>query len=152
MRRNRPQTSSMFLVYIQGTEFNFMDGWRFTDFSGIKDETRMIPYLDPFRHREFEIPTIRKYQPVMLAMPYNAAQHDKIFTSWNTYENQPLEIIIEPVQCGNISNEDVSLGYIHRLTGAIWNKCETVNVARSENNIVKLEIGFTFTKAEETAI
>lgn len=152
MRRFRPQTTSMFIVYVQSPEFRFMEEWRFTDFSGIQDETRMIPYLDPFRHREYQIPTIRRYAPVVLEIPYNSQQHNQIFSAWNNYENQALEIIIEPVVGCQIQNEETSLGYVHKLSGCIWNRCETLKVARAENDIVKLQIGFTFTNAEEVTI
>lgn len=152
MRRSRPQTSSMYIVSVEGVEFDYFNNFRFTFFSGIKDETKMIPYESPFLHREFSIPTTRRYMPVELSMPYSADEHNTIFNAWNSYENQPLTIIIEPVIGCQVSGEETSKGYVHKMTGCIWNKCETADVDRENNKITKLTISFTITKAEEVQI
>ena len=148
MRRSRPQTSSMYIVTVAGTEFTFLNDFRFTSFSGIKDETVTFPYTSPFLHRQFQVPSFRRYKPVTLEMPYNANEHSIIFRQWNTYSNQPLQIRIEPVTgCSQL--EEVSLGYAHNLSGCIWIGCDTVKVDRDETQISKLRLDFTFTRAED---
>lgn len=151
--RFRPQTTTMFIVSISGTDFTFFNNMRFTSFSGIKDSTRMIPYVSPFLHREFQIPTHRVYQPVTISVPYNSTEHREIFRSWNCYANEPLIITVEPVQCGTTgTGEEVSLGYLHRMTGCIWNKCESIEVNREENRISMLTLEFSIARAEELGI
>ena len=148
MRRRKPQTTSMYIVTVMGTEFRFLNDFRFTSFSGIKDETVTFPYTSPFLHRQFQIPQYRRYKPVTLEMPYNAEEHSIIFKEWNKYSNEPLQIRIEPITgCSQL--EEVSLGYAHNLSGCIWVGCDTVKVDRDEHNISKLRLDFTFTSAEE---
>lgn len=152
MLRRRPQTSSMYIVSINGTDFSFLNEWRFTKFSGIKDDLVMDTYISPFYHRAYQIPTIRRYSPVTLEMPYNSLEHSKIFTIWNRYQNQALTINIEPITGCTVQFEEQSLGYKHVLTGCIWKQCDSVEVTRGENKITELKLEFSITKAEEVEI
>ena len=149
VRRIRPQTSSMWIVSIAGQEFQFLNDFRFTSFSGIKDETNTFQYTSPFLHRQFQIPSFRRFQPVTLSMPYNVEEHSQLFKRWNDYENTPLQIRIEPITGCTTSGEELSRGYAHDLSGAIWIGCESVNVDRNEANISKVILKFTFTHSEE---
>jgi hypothetical protein len=145
----KPQTSSMFLVLIQGQEFNFLNEFRFTSFSGVKDETKVNTYVSPFLHREFSIPTHRSYSPITLGMPYNTVEHSHIFQVWNSYSNSPLTIQVEPIKGCQISGEETSLGYAIELFGCIWTGCEAYSVDRNEAKISELILNFTISGAKE---
>lgn len=151
MRKSKPQVSSLYIVTVSGNEFAYFNGFRFTSFSGVTDETKTYQYISPFLHREFSIPSHRSYQPVTLVLPYIASDHDKLFKSWNSYKNQPLQIKIEPI-IFSMREEERSLGYEIVLNGALWTSCSSGAVDRLDSKVSEVTIQFTFTSVEEVAI
>lgn len=152
MKRDRPQTSTMWIVTINSNDFQFFNNLRFTSFSGVKDKTETIVYESPFLHRKYTIPTSRAYEPVTLRMPYISKQHSQVINTWNSYVNTPLQIRIEPVIGCNTTEEERSLGYAIDLSGCLWISCDVANVERSDNKISELEVQFTFVSAKEIEI
>lgn len=151
MRKNKPQVSSLYIVTVAGSEFAYFNGFRFTSFSGIIDETKTYPYISPFLHREYSIPSHRFYQPVTLTLPYIASDHNKLFKSWNSYKNQPLQIKIEPIRF-SMKDEELSLGYEIVLNGATWTQCTAGSVDRLDSKVSDISLQFIYVSAEEIQI
>lgn len=152
MRDPKPQSSSLYIVKIAGNEFPYFNSMRFTSFSGINDETKTYSYISPFLHREFQIPGHRVYQPVTLVTPYVNKYHNKLFKSWNSYNNRPLQIKIEPIICGDKNGIETSLGYEIVLSGALWTSCSANAVDRLENKVSDVSLQFTFSGVEEISL
>lgn len=151
-RPSKPQSTTMFIMRASSTGFPFFDDMRFTSFSGVKDETNTITYVSPFLHREFTIPTYRVYEKVTLTLPYNAQDHKKIFSYWNSYQNQTLQIKIEPVVGCQVDGEEKSLGYEIQLDGCLWLGVHGGIANRLENQISDLTLTFSFVRARENLI
>lgn len=149
MKRDRPQTTSMWIVTAKSEAFNFFDSLRFTYFSGVKDSTATEKYESPFLHRTFDIPVARSYDPITLRAPYVSKSHSDVLRVWNSYSNTPMQIRVEPIVGCHTSGEETSLGYAIDLSGVIWIGCEVPSVDREDNKISTLELKFSFVSATD---